>query len=409
MSARPPRICLLLESYYPVVGGMESQGRTLVSELRRQGAEVIVITRQTSPDLPRRDRIDESLVIRCGPSGRSSRNRWLLMVTCIKALFVHRRAYDVILVSGFRVLGISAVLIGRSCGKKVLLKAECMGEMSGAFFAGGLRQYRLGAASWPMRLFIRIRNAWLRRADRFISMYSEMTGEFIEYGVSAARIECIPNAVDPARYAPVNKEARLPMLEKLGLPRDRRFIVYTGRLVSYKGVLRLLRVWQEIRAQFPDCVLIMVGEGGVDVFNCEAEARAFAAEQGMQDQVVFTGAVRNVDEYLKVAGLFVLPTENDAFPVCILEAMAAALPVLATPVGALKDVIADRVTGRIIEAGSDGALREALQEMLASPDALAQIGATARREVLEKYTPPAVARRYLELVDSLTREGAVPI
>ncbi len=392
----------MLESYFPVVGGMEAQGRTLALELKRQGVAPLIITRRTSPDLLREDEVDGIPVYRCGPSGGSSRNRWLFMLTCIPSLIRLRGQYDVLLVSGFRVLGIPAVLIGKLFDKKTVLKAECMGEMNGAFFTGGLDLMKMKRGSLLMRVFLVLRNRWLKQGDAFVSMYAEMTGEFRACGVEEARIHCIPNAVDPERFVPPAEALKQVIVKELDLPADRRFMVYTGRLVSYKGVLRLLRVWDEIRNRYPDVVLLLIGAGGVDVFNCEDESRRYVAEKGMDDQVIFTGPVRNVDAWLKACDLFILPTENDAFPICILEAMSSALAIISTPTGALKDVIQDGITGRIIPAGSDEALRDAMKELLGDPALCRRLGDAARRAVLEHYTPDAVVARYMELFRAIS-------
>jgi len=397
MNSTQSRCCILLESYYPVVGGMEAQGRTLALALKREGASPFVITRRTSPDLKRTDEVDGIPVFRCGPSGRSSRNRWFFMLTCIPALVRQRWRYDVLLVSGFRVLGISALLIGKLLGKKTILKAECMGEMDGAFFFGGLDRAGLGRRSVGMRLFLAARNRWLKKAAAFVSMYSEMTEEFLSCGVTKERIRCIPNAVDTDRFAPVDAAKRERLCGELGVPVERRYMVYTGRLVSYKGVMRLLRVWDGLRREYPEVTLLLIGEGGVDVFNCEEEARRFVAEREMEEQVFFTGAVRCVDAWLKVCDLFILPTENDAFPICILEAMSASLAIITTPTGALKDVIQNDVTGRIIPAGQDEALRDAMAALLDDESLRRRLGEAARAVVLEKYTPEAVAAQYLDM------------
>ncbi|MDD4734474.1 MAG: glycosyltransferase family 4 protein [Kiritimatiellae bacterium] len=397
MNSTQSRCCILLESYYPVVGGMEAQGRTLALALKCRDAAPFVITRRTSPDLRRGDEVDGIPVYRCGPTGRSSRNRWFFMLTCIPMLIRQRRRYDVLLVSGFRVLGISALLIGKLLGKKTILKAECMGEMNGAFFFGGLDRTGLGRHSVGMRLFVAVRNRWLKTADAFVSMYSEMTEEFLSCGVPEARIRCIPNAVNPDRFAPVEGAVRHRLCEELGLSPERRYVVYTGRLVSYKGVMRLLRVWNGLRRNYSEVTLLLIGEGGVDVFNCEAEARCYVTDQQMESQVVFTGAVRCVDAWLKVCDLFILPTENDAFPICILEAMSASLGIITTPTGALKDVIRDGVTGRIIPAGQDEALRDAMVSLLGDEPVRRRLGEAARAAVLEKYTPEAVAAQYLSV------------
>ena len=398
------RICILLESYYPVLGGMETQGRTLVSGLHAAGAEVVVVTRKTSPELVACEQLDGVSVYRCGPTGRSSRNRWLFMLSCVPRLIRLHKHYDVLLVSGFRVLGITGLLVGKLFRKSVWLKAECIGEMSGDFFTGGLEGMKLKRGFVLFRTFLCLRNHWLRKADRFISMYSEMDREFKDFGVPADKITTIANAVDVEKYAPGSPEERIMLRTRLGLPSDKILFIYTGRIVSYKGIPLMLDVWNGLRKRYADSALVIVGEGGVDVYNCERSARQFVERHGMAGQVIFTGPVTNVDEYMKGCDIFLLPTQNDAFPLCIIEAMASALPIITTPVGALKDVIHDQQNGLIVAPGDKEALQSAMIRLLEDDVLRKRLGQAAMEDAKKHYTQTAIVNEYLQLTACSERE-----
>jgi len=392
-----PRFCTLLESYYPVVGGMETQARNMAQGFAEKGIEQIIVTRRTSPDLPQEELIDDIPVYRAGPTGRSSRYRWLFMLSSIPTMIRLRKKYDVILVPGFRVMGITAVLIAKLLKKKAMLKAECIGELSGEFFTGGLASVKMKRSSFLFNLFLKARNHWLIKADSFVSMYSEMTEEYLHYGVSEECITVIPQSVNAELYAPAAPEEQRVLREKLHLPLDFKLIVYTGRIVSYKGVPLMLEVWQEIRAKYPDAAIIIVGEGGVDSFNCEQEVRDYVKTHQMEKQVIFTGAVKNVDEYMKACDIFALPTQNDAFPLCLLEAMASQMPIITTTVGALKDVIHDRENGLVVQPGSAEELKEAIETLLSDEALGKKLGETALKQARQCYTRSAIVDRYIEL------------
>jgi hypothetical protein len=85
--------------------------------------------------------------------------------------------YDLIFVSGFRVVGVTAVLLAKLLGKKVILKADSLGEMSGDFFTGGLARFGLRPGSLLFRAFLGLRNRILRRADRFVAISSVVADE----------------------------------------------------------------------------------------------------------------------------------------------------------------------------------------------------------------------------------------
>jgi glycosyltransferase involved in cell wall biosynthesis len=123
----------------------------------------------------------------------------------------------------------------------------------------------------------------------------------------------------------------------------------------------------------------------------------YVTDQSMEDGVRFTGAVGNVDAYMKASDLFVLPTENDAFPLCLLEAMACALPLVTTPVGGLKDVIQHERNGLVMTPGSEAELRACLVRLLDDEALCARLGAAAHADVLAHYTRQIVAKRYVDL------------
>lgn len=391
------KVCTLLESYFPVVGGMETQAKNLTTILDKKGVEQIIVTRRTSPDLASCDAVGGIAVYRSGPTGRSSRYRWLFMLTCIPLLIRKRKEYDIIFVPGFRVLGISAVIVSKLLHKKCVFKAECIGELSGEFFTGGLESVKLKRSQGLVKLGIKLRNIILIKANAFVSMYSDMTKELTAYGVDMQKATVIPQSVDHERYSKASGEEKSALREKLGLPQDHKIAVYTGRIVSYKGVPVLLKVWDKLRQTNDKISLVICGSGGVDIYACEEEMHQFVKDNKMEDSVRFAGSVSNVDEYLRASDIFVLPTENDAFPLCLLEAMACAMPIITTTVGALKDVIEHKKTGMVMRPGNENDLQEALAALFNDQELCDTIGQNAMNEVLNKYTLDIVAQQYIDL------------
>jgi len=394
-----PSLCMLLESYYPVVGGMETQARNMADSFRKAGLDIFILTRRTSPDLKRNELVDDTPVFRVGPTGRSSRLRWMLCLTCIPTLIRKRKDYDIILVPGFRALGITAVLIAKLLGKRSVLKAESSGEMSGEFFAGGLEKMKLNKGSALVRFGLKLRNRLLAKADAFASLSREQTNEFKTCGVSDEQIVVIPQSVRTDLFQPPSPEEKLSLREKLGLPKNEVIVIYTGRLVSYKGLPLLLEAWRTIHEKYPGARLIAAGAGGVDVFNCEDEVKQYAKENNLNDCVTFTGAVNNVDEYLKASDIYALPTQNEAFPLALLEGMACGLAVISTPVGGIPDIVKHEKNGLMVKPGSEEELRAALLRLMADKPLREQLGEAGLKTARENYAREIVTRKYLELFE----------
>ena len=400
------RVLLLTETFHPEIGGGERQAHLLSRALVRRGHEVTIITRRSRPELPS-ERLDDGVrVIRIGPTGRGRWKKWGLAVSAIEPLVRLRSRADVVFVSGYRIMGMPAVLITKMLGRTCVLKADSSGEMSGEFFRAGLSRFHLAPASSAVRLFVGSRNALLRRADAFIAISSEIARELRAHGVPAERIHQLPNAVDMGHCRPANFAERAALRRRLGLP-DGPVVIYTGRLVSYKGLPLLLRVWCELHRSGTPGTLVLVGSGGTDMHNCENDLREYVAHERLDDSVVFAGEVDNVDDYLRASDAFVFPTENEAFGVSLVEAMACGLPSVATPVGGIPDFLVDGRNGLLAEPGNFAQLRDRIAVLAAGGDAVSALGRAARETVVSRFSIDAVVERYLGVFESLLDRGAV--
>ncbi len=396
---KQPRVCILLEGYSPNVGGMETAARNMVAGLRARGIPVLVVTRRINAAWPKVEVVDGATVHRLPPSSPSSRARWALLFNFVPALIRLRREYDVILCPGFRTLGIAAVLVGKALGKAVVLKAESRGEMSGEFFAGGLETVRLKRTSWLVRPFMALRNRILSRADALVSLSSEMTAEFRAAGAPEEKTHVIPQSADVARFRPVSPEEKKALRRRLGLPENALIVIFSGRLVSYKGLPVLVRVWEDLAPKHPGAKLVFAGSGSADIYNWEAELKQFVADRHLQDSVILTGAVNNVHEYLQAADVFAFPTENEAFPLALLEAMACGLPAVGTTIGGIKDVIRDGRNGLLMEPGNADQLRAAIEKLMGDPGLRESLGREALATVRRDYTSEMVTDRYITVLE----------
>ena len=390
------RLVLATETYWPEIGGGERQARSLAARLGALGREVTILTRRSRARTARREMDGVVRVLRLPPGGRGRWRKWLVVFPVCLALCFRRGQYDAVLVSGFRILGIAALIARAITRRPTVLKADSRGELSGEYFRAGLADAGLAPESAAVTAALRVRNALLRRADAFIALSDEMAREFLDNGVPAARIRRIPNGVDTDIFRPASLEERSTLRRKLGLP-PVPVAVYTGRLVTYKGLRSLLRAWREV----PDGCLVLVGEGSGDLHSCERELREFVAAEGLQARVRFAGPVEQVDDWLRAADLYVFPTEDEAFGLALVEAMACALPCVTTRVGGLKDFVVDGVNAVAVPPGDETALAAACGALIGNEHQRAALGTAARRTAVERFGLAAVTAAYAALFDEL--------
>ena len=387
------------------MGGGETQAQLLAEGLIAGGHSVILLTRRSDASLKNRERYGELNVYRLPPAGSGQLKKWGLILSSLPPLIRLRDQYDLIFVSGYRIIGLAAVLAGKLLRKPVILKADSQGEMTGDFFESGLKKFGISHTSLPFRLFLGFRNAILKKADAFSAISPDIASEWTSSGIPLEQVHLIPNSVDTTRFTPVDPSQKTLLRQRLGLPESAIIAIYTGRLVSYKGLPLLLKVWKEISGSYENILLLLAGTGGLDIHNCEAELHAYVKANGLEKVVRFLGPVRNVPQYLQASDLFVFPTENDAFPSSVVEAMACALPVITTPVGAIKTIVTDRKTGLIVQPRNQEQLFDALNVMLSHPALASHLGRAAWETVQDRYSAGTVTGKYLSLFQKFIISG----
>ncbi len=213
--------------------------------------------------------------------------------------------------------------------------------------------------------------------------------------VPQARTHVIPNGIpDPFPEGPPERADR-----------RRVRITYLGTLIRSKGFPDLLRVAGRLRDEEVAASFVFAGAWNSD--GERAEGLGLVEELGLEDRVEFIGVVAGGEKrrVLAEADVFVLPTSYppEGQPFAILEAMAAGLPVVSTPRGAIPDMVEHGVTGLLVPEGDAGALAAALRRLIESPSERAAMGEAGRARFLGGFTEDAMTNRLVEVMDEIRR------
>ena len=401
-------VCLLTETFHPETGGGETQARVLASGLAASGAAVQVITRRSDKMSPRRDCLGPVRLWRVSPTGAGQLKKWGLVITALIMLLRLRRSYDAIVVCGFRILGIPAVIAAGLLKKPCLLKADIRGELSGEYFRAGLQRFGLQPSGLLLRSLLKLRNCLLRRATGFVAISTAVETELVECGIGEEKISRIPNSVDTDRFCPVDEPTRTKLRQKLGIPCAGQIAIYTGRLERTKGLPVLLSAWKNIASRHRDVRLLLVGAGGLGLHNCETELRDFVAQNCLDQSVSFVGGVENVHEYLQASDLFVFPSEREAFGISVIEAMACSLPVITTTAGGLSDIVTAGQTAIVVPVGDVEALEAAIEGVLREEVRVRELVAAGRELAIRKYSQSQILEQYARLLAKLHDANGEP-
>ncbi|MBR4252253.1 MAG: glycosyltransferase family 4 protein [Kiritimatiellae bacterium] len=396
----PPKVCILAPSYWPAVGGGETHARLLARELSARGCAVTVLTSRREADWASEEKFEGSRILRFGRPGHVRLGKYLLLGPALGWLVANRRRWDVVYVCGLRVAGWGGVLAQLLARKPCILRAEAMGEMDGAFIwrsPEGAVSARKRALARP---FIALRNALYRRAAAFLAVSTPVRDEYRECGIPDEKIALLPNGYDPARFRPLaDPAAKTELRRRLGLPEDpaRPVFAYSGKLIRGKGLGFLLRVWKSFHAMRPAAVLLLIGSGGAQSLSCEDDLRRYAAENGLGKSVRFTGYTDDVVSWLQASDAFVFASERESQGLAVLEAMACGLPVLASDIPGVRDMVRDGIDGHLLPPRGEIAWLHAMEDLLDHPAAARAVAAAAAETALTRYAIGTVADRHIDL------------
>lgn len=235
----------------------------------------------------------------------------------------------------------------------------------------------------------RMANWWLarRHTGAIIAGSEEIRRDILRYDrVRPELVEVIPNAVDLSRSA--SALTRQAARERLGLAADTFVIGTVGRLEEQKGHRFLLDALDRLRAQGLDAVLLLVGGG-----REEATLREQAARLALGERVCFLGMRDDLGDLFRAMDLFVMPSLWEGLSLAMLSAMAARLPVVATNVGGVPEVLGDDERGFVLPPGDAVALAERIAWCFAHPDAAARAGTAGAAHVRANYSDAALVKR----------------
>ncbi|MBT9537521.1 MAG: glycosyltransferase family 4 protein [Nitrospirae bacterium] len=201
----------------------------------------------------------------------------------------------------------------------------------------------------------------------------------------------------PEKFYPLeNPEDKYAIKKRLGIEADKKIITFSGRLVQRKRVDLLLRAVSKIVKARRDIRVVILGHG-----ELLEDLQGLAPELSIREYVSFKGFVSNILDYLHVADIFVLTSDMEGMPNSLLEAMACGLPVIATRIGGVVDIVEDKKNGLLVAAGDEEELKDAILKLLGDEQLSKSISQEAYKTIRENYYIDKVADKYISLYQRL--------
>jgi glycosyltransferase involved in cell wall biosynthesis len=373
-------VTMLVQSYFPRIGGAETNLQALVGPLRARGVDVTVLTRRF-PGMAPEDCVAHAPVYRLPVPGSPWRASLTFTATAVWLLIRRRETVDVLHAHELRSPTLTAVVA------KLVLRRPVVAHV----LRGGL----LGDIPVLKAVPLGSLRLWLFKqiVDTFVAISQETRLELLGAGIPEERITPVTYGVDVDRFRPAQVAQRARCRIELGLE-DWHVVLVVARLEPEKGLDTLLRAWPRVKAAVPRALLVIAGDG--------SQRAALTNQAASLAEVRFLGLVRDPVPYLQAADCYTLPSLSEGLPISLLEAMSAGVPCVATAIGGSSEVLAD--LGELVPPGDAAGLAAAIVKVLRF-DATDResTGAASRRRVVERYSVDANADALYRLYDRLAR------
>ncbi len=213
------------------------------------------------------------------------------------------------------------------------------------------------------------------------------------------QVEVIPNFINSSQYwRRPNEDLRATLAQP-----DESILMHVSNFRPVKRIEDCIHAFAQVRKSLR-ARLVMCGDG-----PSREGAERLAADYGLADDVLFIGQVPNIADFLSVADILLVPSETESFGLAALEALACEVPVIATRVGGLGDVVLEGETGYLVEVGDIKTMAERAVDLLQDDKKRRHMGARGRAWAIERYNTERVIPQYIDLYQRVLAKSMVAV
>jgi glycosyltransferase involved in cell wall biosynthesis len=255
---------------------------------------------------------------------------------------------------------------------------------------------------FPLKTNVFSRAKYTKDIDRIIAISDGVKDVLLKGGIAPGVVDVVPSGIDFSPFEAVTD--RNFLRTEFGFAPDDFLVGIVAALEDHKGHRYLIEAARIIKDRAPKVKIIVVGKGSL-----ELELDRQARDLRVDDLVFFLGFREDVPRILASLDVFVLSSHLEGLGTSIMDAMASRLPVVATAVGGIPEVVADEKTGLLVAPRSPEALANAIVRLNDDRPLARRLGTRGYEVVHEKFSAEAMARRIIDIYEQIARKKGIKL
>jgi glycosyltransferase involved in cell wall biosynthesis len=375
---------MFLYYFPPQYAGAALQAISLAKRIKNRGIDIKFVT-VNHDDLHETDEVEGFKVYRI-LEGKGRFSGVLLWKDMWKLLKREKKEFDILHSHGAYLRNSFVGPLSKLLRKKSLVKVSLA--------YNDLHGLGVGKSGWLHKWFISM-------VDRYVSTSKDITSELRSYRLPQEKIREIPNGVDTERFSPARVEEKAVLRKKAGLPENGLMLLYVGGISKRKNVKWLVESWDILCSNYPG-FLVVVGPVSREDRDMSLYNSLKAYENKLSGKLFIIQFKDKIEDFYKMADIFILPSTNEGMPNVVLEAMSSGLPCLVNKVSGVEDMI-DVENGLIFDVQEPHKFFDGLFR-LKDASLRSEMGRKAREAILNKFSLVNIAERYICLYEEMLKE-----
>ncbi|WP_130860460.1 glycosyltransferase family 4 protein [Gracilibacillus phocaeensis] len=379
-------IVIICYKYPPQYSGYGKQLKSILDKIDAKSLHITLLTMHPSSIVEKQENLD-IIPLNKNHKGISI---YLFSLRVCFWLLKNKKKYSIIHCIKAGPEAISANIVSKIFSKKLIVKVA-QDELS---------KRELGNSKGLIRLNRKLRHLLLSNVDNFVAISEEISNNLKKIASKKTKILRIPNGVDTEKFKPLVEHSKASLKLQLGIETDNKpILLFAGAINKRKGIHNLLEALEN--SSDNDNMSYTFIFCGPILENINFEERIEQLNMNPNIDIYFMGNVENINEYMKISNIFVLPSYSEGLPNVLLEAAASGLALISTDIGGSRDIVDDNKNGFLVQKNNPHELAEKIHLLVNDFNKINKFANHSRRVAVEKFALNAIAKEYNDLYEDL--------